>query len=472
MIRPDETQTISVHSSKSARRHCAMNTSVSVVRRGDAFVLLAAALLSLVGAWIVYPGWLSFDAASHLHQAVSGEFLDLQPPAYAAFWGVLLRVGLPPGALLVLVLATLEFALAGLALAAGLRGPRALVLLLVPAWPPFLVLCGHLWTDVALVALLTLALACGSSVGRGGRLAALLALAAACAVRHNALAAVVVLAWWLAGLEARSWRRRLALSLGALLLVGGSSQLGNRALTVQHMTAWTPTAIWDLAAVSATRGEVLLPPQMIGADMSVGQLAGALDCHTVIHLLTGTRSGINPGIDAPLPEPVLADLRQRWLTLPLRSPRAYLRHRACVAASLFGPQSAEKPETLIFVPEIVERAGNPPMTRNATAVNAWLVAWMRTHRGDLVVAPLLPLLLGLAALVIARRRSLPDDARARIDVLVLSGLAYAASLLPLAPAAEYRYAFWPMLSGSLAFLLALLAPGAAGLPPGSRVASR
>ncbi len=447
--------------------------SASAGPRRDAVVLaLAAAVLTVAGTLTLYPGWLSFDAATHLHQAVHGDYVDLQPPAYAAFWGTLLRAGLPPGALLVLVLATLEFALAGIALATRLSLPRALLVLLIPAWPPFLMLCGHLWTDVALVALLTLALACGSLGGRGGRLAALLALAGACAVRHNALAAVVVLAGWLAGQQTTRWRARLALSLGGLLLVGGSAQLVNRALTVRHVPAWTPTAIWDLAAASAARGEVLLPAEMIGADMGVDQLAGALDCQTVIRLLTGTRSGINPGIDAPLPDPVLGELRRRWLSLPATAPWDYARHRACVAASLFGAQAAEKPETLIFVPDIVERAGNPTLTRNATSANAWLVAWMRAHRGDRIVAPLLPLLLGLAALVIARRRSLPEDARARIDALVLSGLAYAVSLLPLAPAAEYRYVFWPMLSGGVAFVLALLAPRPSDPPPGSGMAPR
>lgn len=437
-------------------------------RPRDALVLaLAAAALTIAGSVLLYPGWLSVDSANHLYQAVHGDYVDLQPPAYAAFWGLLLRAGLPPGALTVLVLATLEFGLAGLALAAGLRGIRALAVLLLPAWPPFLLLLGHLWTDVAMVALLLAAIACGAAGGRGRRLAALVALAAACALRHNALAAVVVLAGWLATREATAPRRRVLLALGALLLAGGSAQLVNRALTVTHLPAWTPTAIWDLAAVSTARGEVRLPEGMLGPGMDVGQLAGALDCDTSLHLLIGTRSGINAGIIAPLPDAVSAELRRRWLSLPLTDPAAYARHRACVAASLFGPQSADKPETLIMTPTVVAREGNPPLALNDTRANAWLVGWMRSHRGDLVVAPLLPMLLGLAALVIARRRSLPHAQRALIDAVVLSGLAYAASLLPLAPAAEFRYVFWPMFSGVLAFLLALLAPVAKGLP-GSR----
>ena len=423
--------------------------------------LIGGAALAAFGIAVatLYPGWYSFDTSWQLWQASTRRFSNLQPPGMAIAWSILLDFGLPPGSLLVAHLGALALGSALLGLA--IRRPHGLVLPLLMLWPPFLVLFGHLWIDVSLAAALTLAtgwIAWTRATGRRtwGWLAAL-PLAYAVGVRHNAVFALPPLLFPL--LAESRWAPRgaiartalaVALSAGAFAAWAGVSKL---VVTIPSPVL-NVLAIWDLSAASVASGELLLPEGVHGPGLTVDELRPLVNADTVMHVLNGTRSGINPGIESPLPAAVEKELRLRWLALPFTHPAAWLRHRLAVAALLFGPQGRERGESAFIIPKVIARPGNPVIVANDTATNAWLLKTVREWRDGIACMPLTYLLIALAASGLALRRGFRGD-RGLVHSLAIGAWLVSLPLVVLAPAAEWRYSLWPMMSSAFALLLAL-----------------
>ena len=428
------------------------------------------AVALLIALWTLYPGWYSFDAAWQLAQARTHAFSDLQPPLMALLWSGLLTLGLAPGALLVLHLCA--FAVGFYCVSRALRTQYAMVVSLLMLWVPFLVLFGHLWIDVSLAAALTLGTgglaATGPTVRSRILWLSLIPLVYAAGVRHNAFPALLPLLFLLlARARGGPQSRRLRL-LGALLVAGfamGGSLMVSRLVVERLVPSWTPTAIWDLCAVSVATDTLLLPTGMYGPGLSVDELRPLLNSDTVMTVLTSTRGGINTGTGEPLPDAVLHELRQRWLALPLTHTRHWLAHRAAVAWSLFGPQHNAKDQNLVIVPQIVVHQGNPALELNQTAANGLLLRTVHAMRGSPLMAPLTYLLLSLLALGLSARPSFAGD-RSLVQAVVASAWLYALPLPLIVPSAEWRYTLWPMLASALAFVLAV---SPRGLPPGNGV---
>lgn len=430
-------------------------------------VVVVGILAAAAATAVLYPGWYSHDSAWLLMQARTRAFSNLQPPMMPLTWSFLLQQGLPPGSLLVAQLAVLAFGLAMLGMA--VRPVLALLLPLVMLWPPFLVLLGHLWIDVTMAAALAAAVGWIALSGAGlpARYAwlAALPLAYAIAVRHNAAAAAVPLLYVMVSRAAGAPRRTsaragvtLALAAGAI----GASALLARQVVVMPMPAWTPTAIWDLSAASVASGRVLLPEGMRGASLTVEELRPLVNADTSNDILTGTESGVNPGVDSPLPPPVERELLAAWVQLPFTHTAAWACHRAGVAWSLLGPQRTDKWESLFIMPRVIPYADNPPIKVNDTRLNARLLEWARSARQTPFFTPLAYLLLAVAGVALSLRPRFGGD-RPLIVALAASAWLHALPLVLIVPAAELRYLLWPMMAGLLAFLLSLDAAG-----PGAR----
>lgn len=418
--------------------------------------MAASLAVFAIACWTLYPGWYSFDSAWLLLQARSGDYSDLQPPMMALLWSGLLALGAAPGALLLL---HLMMASAGLLLlGAAARRLVAVLLPLLLLWPPFLALFGHLWVDVALAAAMLLGAGLLAAARERPHLAwyALLPLAWAVAVRHNGLPAVLPLLLLAVSRAPRAppgkaARLLLATAFAATFLF--ASLALSRMLVPLHTPAWTPTAVWDLSAASIARGRVLLPAGMIGPALDVAELAALTDPDTSMTLIAGSRSGINVGISAPMPDPVLHELRRRWLLLPFTDTRAWLDHRAAVAWSLFGPQRRDKTADLMIVPRVTPMQDNPPIVANQGAANAALARTIFDWRDSPLLMPLAYLLASLGALAWSLRRRFAGD-RQMVVALVASAWLYALPLVLIVPSAEWRYTLWPMLASACATLLA------------------
>ncbi|HEX7769641.1 MAG TPA: hypothetical protein VF422_06395, partial [Dokdonella sp.] len=179
-----------------------MSMRFEAARHWPWLLALAGCVFDLIAYW---PGQMSFDSAYAWWQARGGESSTLVPPAFVLAW----RAGLVfvdgPGAIFLaqVLLFWSGLALLAHALRAGAAATTA-VFALAGLAPVVLVLRGHVWTDVALFSALAFAVGALATVERGGRRAwlvpALLALAWAGLLRHNALPAILPLLAWAAGL--------------------------------------------------------------------------------------------------------------------------------------------------------------------------------------------------------------------------------------------------------------------------------
>ena len=413
-----------------------MSTRFDGPRAWPWLLAVAGCAFDLVAYW---PGQMSFDSAYAWWQARGGESSTLVPPAFVLAWRACLALVDGPGAMF--ALQTALFALVGLA-------------------PVALVLRGHVWTDVALFCALTFAVGALATVeaeGRRGWLApALLALAWAGLLRHNALPAIVPLLAWAASLIIRAQgdllrKAALAIALLAVVVAGG------RVLDAgaqRRIPVWPSLAQFDLAAISVASGTLRLPPFMHGAALDRADLAQAFRPWSNTTMLHGTRAGLRDPFEPPLDAAERDALRAAWLDAIRREPHAWLAHRWRLTRALFGTHAPDWPDALVYVDAEVAYRDNPPVTANhgrlhRAVIHAaqrliatpWLAAWSS-------------LALGLVALPFAWRRRTTTGGRAAL-LLLASAWLYALPLTLLAPAAELRYLGWPCVASLLAFALGL-----------------
>ncbi|MBP6627607.1 MAG: hypothetical protein KA187_09375, partial [Arenimonas sp.] len=419
---------------------------------------LAAALGLALTLWAFWPGYLSWDSAYQWWQARHGELDPTHPPVMVRLWQ-LSRLILPdPGGMLALQATLWWVALA--AFSAALEGGalrRALRVLALGFWPPLFALLPHLWKDAWMIGLFTLAVACLAqdlrAPGWRWRMAALLALALACAFRFNALPGALPLLAWI-GWRAFPGRRRAA----ALATAGGTALVWLVGTALNHVPGqrpvpvWPVLAMWDIAAVSIAQDRVLFPPDWVSEDLTVADLRRDFQPYVNVPSFESGQLRLNLYYDYA-PEQ-FSELRSVWLGLPLAHPRDYFAHRFEVSAYLLGLRQGAQPDGLVLQPGVVAFRDNPPLAANAGPLRAVLQPRLSQWVDTPLFAPWPYLLfcsaLLLSALVPSRRRGQP----ALAAVVSASGLALAMPLVLLAPSSDFRYLGWCVMAALLAALLA------------------
>lgn len=426
-------------------------------RAGAALPWLAAAL-AMGGYFLLFsPGHYSFDAAYQWWMARHGEFHSTHPVAMTWLWRGSAALLPDPQGFFALQLA---FVGAGLALVASAlpwsRGVQALVVLGLAAWPAIGGLLPQVWKDVWLLG--ALLLACGALLRgeraphAGWRALALLMLAFATALRFNALTGVLPLLAWLlvqqrraaaaaAGGPVPAWRWLWPVPLVLLLawLPG--------ALTPQRaVPAWPYVALWDLVAVGLETGRLDIPPSLLAE----GATPAAFAPHFRADSNTSTlASGLTRYSEARLLEPGEASaLLRAWLSLPLREPGAWARHRLRLAGHLLGGSASPRDPRLMLMPGIVPLRDNPAIEPNPSPWAGRLQAFWERSTATPVFEGRWYLLLALAVAGLAAwRRQGPALA------VAASALALALPLLLVAPSAEFRFLLWPVAAALLSALL-------------------
>ncbi len=199
-------------------------------------ILLAGWLGLLVYA---FPGHMSFDSAAQLIESRGGVYTDAHPPAMAALWRA--SEMLLTGPLGILLLQTSTFLVGMYLLLARRMSPRAAAVTatLVLWFPPVANAMATIWKDSIMAGFLMLGTALLVDERRRVRIGGLACLAAATAMRHNALAMtlplVVLLFVWTPG---QVWWKRYVIGFGVWLAVTASAQLVNRALTERQLHLW------------------------------------------------------------------------------------------------------------------------------------------------------------------------------------------------------------------------------------------
>lgn len=423
---------------------------------GLAFTLLA-----------FYPGYLSFDSADQWQQARHFAFNDLHPPALAMLWRLVDRVWPGPGGMFMLQ-ALLYWA--GLALLiAQLRASaavRAGLVVLFGLWPPLFGLLPHLWKDVPMAGLLTLAAALAMADLRRPlalrRWALLLCLLAAGALRHNALPALLPFAgWWLwREADLRGWHGQRAYktlaSVALTVLIGFTAQLPARHPAVTHTDSpWSVVALWDIAAVSIAEQRLLFPPGFVRADGDLALLRERFSpwSNTTLYVDDAFRHSLYEPYD-PIQS---ATLQRAWLSLPLTHPRAYFAHRLRLAGYLFGLCPDALPDRMVLMPGIEPLADNPAIDANQGALNSAVQGGLNALIDTPLFAGWLYLLLSATLAIVAWRRRAQAQARL-VLALIASALLYTLPLILIAGSAEFRYLIWLVQACGLGLVLLVNKP--------------
>lgn len=415
--------------------------------------------MALLQLLVFFPGYVSFDVLSQLAQARGGPINDVSPPAAALLFRA--GEGLLPGTGAVFALNVLLFwggcALLWWALRLSLR---AAVLAAALALPLALLL-PQVWTDLHLLSVLVLAVAVTvlqrDAAGLRRGLLWLLALALlgwATWVRHNAILAVLPLAWLLvpqpAALAGRIEPRRLPrllLWLGLVALLVAVRSFSSVAVD-QRVSVWAVTPLWDLQALSIASGELRFPVGFTGAGMRVAELPAVYSENTAVPLFD-TPSGIrNPTLERFTAEES-ATLWRAWGRSVVEYPLAWLQHRTRVFLRLFGPHRDDDLVYMVDSPQFV------PEARRASWQEALHTPWrgvVERYKAIGGASAGLFLLAALAIWALGRRGQSERDPLA--DCLVASTALYVVALFPLTPSAELRYLTWPLWACAVAAVLA------------------
>lgn len=413
-------------------------------------MVLGCCMLAGIQAVTFFPGYVSFDVLSQLGQARAGVIDDVSPPAAALLFRAGERIVEGTGA--IFLLNTTLFWL-GTALLLSARAVSAWPVLLVAATAtPLLVLLPHLWTDVHMLAVLAVCcgLAAGLETARRPASRALLFAAALCCllwatwVRHNAILAVLPLAWMLAlHASPKSVARAGLLRAAGVWVLLAAVLLSARAAAVwvvdRPTSVWAVTPMWDLQAISVASGQQRLPSGFAGPGLDVDQLERAFSPATAVPLFEGTTSGVrNPTLERLSAEDA-HELLAAWATAVREHPASWLAHRMRVAGMLLGPHLRA---------DLVHMVDSPSFLPGY-ALHGWRQAWhaevrvaIETGKRIGLASAWPALMLGIGLLLIAWWRGRRTDALTAC--LFVSAALYGGSLIVLAPSAELRYLAWPL----------------------------
>ena len=430
------------------------------------FVAVAGCAMQLSAFW---PGMMEPDAAYLWWQARGGELDTVHSPLLVLLWRALLPIADSPAPLFALFSVMFWTALWMIAATLPWRAWQAALFVALTGFaPPVWVLLSQVGTDVPLVATLALATACLLRVREGSRgwlVAALALLGVAAGMRLNAGPALLPLTWLLAtGLPGgRSPARRVAWTASMLAAMFLVVMAVNR-VAPRQVAVWPATAMWDLAAISIATDRVLLPPDSVGPDMTVEDLAQAFRPWTNTTLFAQTRAGVRQPFLGSAQGELKRSIAGAWWRAVREHPVAYIHHRWRVVSALWHTRPSDWPRELAYAPGWKSRAGNPPI---ATRHDAWHRYWMarfEAWRSSAWLAAWPWILLYPAAFALAWPRRRAREGAVALGVLA-SGALYALPLAVVAPGAELRYLGWTFVAGWLAagIAVAMRRPTAANL---------
>jgi hypothetical protein len=430
--------------------------------------VLAVALFALYAIGF-FPGFMSFDSAYQWWQARTGDTTDIAGIGIVLAWRVTELVIEGPGGLFLAHLAMFWTGawLVATAFDVG-RVRQALLLVVLAALPPTWIL-SHAWSDAGLAA--SLMLACGALArahAGGGRRWLVLALPAigyAALLRHNALAAVLPLVYWCTRCHwnnGASLRRSAIATVAAMAVIVVASGLIERVAVRKHVTMLPSLVLWDLSGMSARADALLVPPYAIDAKATVADLAAEYRPFTNTSVLMSSRAALRDPFGS-WPAPELHQLMRDWAGAIATHPAAYIAHRASLACYLFWTRPAELPHELTFVPTLLEYRDNPKIAPNDTALHRRWTALIGDLRATPAFAALTWLVPGLVVALVARRARRTQAGIAGLYVLTSAWL-YAAPLVVIAPAAEFRYVLWPCIASVVGAWLILVGQRATAAP--------
>lgn len=437
----------------------------------------AAALLGLaVSLWVFWPGYMSWDSAFQWWQSRHDTFDSVHPPLMAMIWQLSDRVVPGPGGMFALQAALLWSALALFASAVTVRPAwRVAIVLGLGFWPPLFALLPHVWKDLWTLAGFAWALALLAhdlrAPHRGWRFGALLALAFACAFRHNAITGALPLLAWVGWRELSLRRSKTAawtrgaqsLLIGALLAIPVWALASLPALDsrVKHTDqVWSVVTLWDAAAVSLAEGALVYPPELMDPTLTLGELRGKfVDYSNTSVYETGK---LRHSFDRPYTPAQREALEALAWSLPRDHAPAYFAHRWRLTQLLLGWDRAALPDGLVLMPGLHQYNDNPPVAPQSGALQARVLAALQALVDTPLFAGWIYLLACVVVMLAGAWRMLRHPRAGLAAAVAASSLAYALPLALASGSAEFRYLAWPLLATLAALLLTPLVGGPSG----------
>jgi hypothetical protein len=427
-----------------------------------------------------FPGQMTQDSWDHLTEARSGIYTDGHPPAIDLLFRWVDYI--VPGPFLMLVIQSAAL-LAGLYLilrrALSARG-AAWATFGLYLYPPVMTAMAVIWKDSMMAGWLALGLVALFDHRLGVRCLALVALFVASAVRYNAFAAtlpVIALVFeWRPGLARPA---RIAVAVAAWLAITLAAFAANRALTVRPMYVWQSTlAVYDIVGTLSHVDGELADPELEQVLEGTGLLVHK-DIHHTMRALYSTHNfapiildPVHPlwslpihGLD-PAPEPVRDAVARAWWRVVTAHPGAYLQHRLAVTGGVLALGTSHVSGAVTrrdsfrytdYVHQLGLGTGWSPLQDRWTRLLQWIA------RVAPVFVPWMYLVIALVLVPLAWGHR---------DVLaiLLSGLLYEATLVPLAASNDYRYSHWMVVTTCIAVVM-LTARRARGERPPAAAAS-
>jgi hypothetical protein len=411
-------------------------------------VLATAWLLLIIYA---FPGQMTQDSFDHLSEARSGFYTDSHPPAINLLWRFVEYFVAGPFGMLVIQSSTFVVGLYLVMRRAFAPRAAAWAAALLFLFPPVMLPFAVIWKDCFMAGFLMLGAAGLLASRRWLRIAGLVALWGATAVRYNAFAAtfplVLFLFRWRDGVH---WLQRCAIACVAWFAVTAAAFGFNAKITDRQMHFWhSSLAVFDIVGTLAFV-ERDLPDAEMRTLLEGTELTTKENIHGVMKNLYTPRDFL-PILNHPTqgmwalpiwgiePAPVAQrDAIERvWKQVVTTHPLEYLKHRLSVMGEVLSLSSSHPAATVIRReyrrPDLARAldltATWSTLQHKATKFMVWL--WRTTP----VFVPWVYAVIALLLLPLARRHR---------DVLALlfSGLLMESSLLVLAPSPDYRYSHW------------------------------
>jgi hypothetical protein len=415
----------------------------------------------LISWLLLFPGFSTHDSLAQLADARSGQYSDWHPPVMSWLWRQIERVVPGTSGMLGLQLAMLWsgifLSVSALTKHLGVRFMLALMLFL---FPPVLGWASAIGKDALALGASLIATGLVLRIGADRPLRRLLwgsaaAFFAVCAVRHNGLFLVAGLAL-LAGMllyPERGMRSAVLTALLLFLIPLTAAQLVNKALVDTPGYFLAGLLSFDVSGVAVR--------QNIDSDFNARyQAPASVALLRPGHQLSELRRWHQPqdwlylaeemsrDIHGEPPVPMrweashMQALKPLWKEIVLKYPADYLAHRSDVFLSLlsWGERSVGDPACL------VDRVVMPgALVRERTdfqKVLGWRLDWV--VKTNVLLKPW-PYFLAAWALLAVALLLRPCNWRLAVGLLV-SGLLHECALFFLAPATEYRYSAWMMVT--------------------------
>ena len=416
--------------------------------------------------WAFYPGMLSSDSIASLGEGRSGIIYDQNSAVMSYLLGGLDQIITGTGLMMILQVAVFWIAIALLWRAVYQRSLIAgLAIVLFPFLPQILSQIPAIWKDVGMAIALLMSVALVFFAKKTGSKAALLLspifLFYGFAARLNSLPAVLPIAIWSGFVAASLYQLRggytpAAIGLSYFVVMLGLVQIFNIVVTEGRTSyPFQFVLLHDLAAISAATDKAQFPDYVTTREgFSIDAVKAKYTTASIGGLVY-----VNP--DHPEVIPALAvtedagqirELRSTWWNAVTSHPMIYLSHRLKVFAQLIGLSRS-------VTNQYCDTSYNPPeFSIPENPAGNVLTGYFGLFRRPVMQTFFFRGFLWLSACIYFGYVALKYRFRRDWDfvfALAISALLYTAAYFVTAPAADFRYIFWPAIASGLAIIFGI-----------------